>query len=141
MKELAFQSLIAKAAREVGGFAHKMSSRFLVGVPDLLLQLPSKYTGMWEVKIDDMPKMKSEITPAVTPLQLKWLREYINSDGVGGVISGVRSDKGLYIKVYRMVGDEETMPPLAVDDYVLLPRGRREEVIVSEICKYTPNQS
>lgn len=135
MDELGFQNLIIKAVRREGGFGHKMSNRFLVGVPDLLLKLKTVSSGLWEVKMVDRPKHKKTVMLNVSPLQAKWLSQFHAVGGPCGVIAGMRSDEGLSIGVYPFRHLEDEPPPyeVCVSSFVLLPKGARESTIVSTI--------
>lgn len=133
MNELRFQKLIVDAVRSVGGFAHKMSSKFLIGVPDLFLKLPAHVPGMWEVKINDMPKRTNGVKLDITPLQLKWLSDYAHSGGVAGVISGLRDGTRLLIRAERVLCINRECPVMEVENYAELLRGKREYTICDEI--------
>lgn len=139
MKELAFQQLIVQAVRSDGGFAHKMSAKFLIGVPDLFLKLASSIPGMWEVKIDDVPKKSTEVRLKVTELQLKWLRDYASAGGLAGVISGLRSGPRLFIQAKRVKNADREEPTMDVAGYRELLRGKRDGGIIDEI-KRASNQ-
>ncbi len=56
MNELGMQALIVDVVCRHGGFAQKLSNRFLVGVADLLVKLPGYPAGVLEVKQRDLPK-------------------------------------------------------------------------------------
>lgn len=49
-KELALQTNIIKSVRSDGGYGRKMSNRFLIGIPDLLIALPPFAPILAEVK-------------------------------------------------------------------------------------------
>jgi len=53
--ELSIQSSLVKEAFALGGYALKMSNRFLVGVPDLLVHLPASPTVIVEIKLAVAP--------------------------------------------------------------------------------------
>jgi hypothetical protein len=74
--ELHYQSEIVKAVNHSGGYALKISHRYLAGVPDLLLK-PKEWTHpqFWEVKRDDLPVPFRPLRIKATPLQRKTLRD------------------------------------------------------------------
>ena len=133
MKELAFQKLIMQAVRSDGGFAHKMSAKFLIGVPDLFLKLASSIPGMWEVKINDCPTKSTTVKLAVTELQLKWLRDYASAGGLAGIISGLRAGPRLFIQAKRVKNADRDEPTMDVSGYRELLRGKRDQGIIDEI--------
>lgn len=102
MKETDLQSLTIKAVRLHGGAAHKLSNRFLVGVSDLLVKLPLLPAALLEVKYDERAKFDpaAPITPGVTPLQHKFLKDYHAAGMACGVLSFLKADGRLlaYIK-------------------------------------------
>ena len=88
MKEVDFQTRIKAAVIDMGGFSFKMANRFLVGVSDLLVQLPTFSTSLWEVKIRPFPRQSYSggVEAPLTPLQKKFMRQYLAAGGFGGVI-------------------------------------------------------
>lgn len=82
LNELHLQSKCVDAVREMGGFAQKCSNRFLIGVPDLLVQLPGYTTSFWEVKWTPVIALK----PDPTVKQKVWLRDFTKAGGFCGVI-------------------------------------------------------
>lgn len=137
MKELAFQQLIVQAVRSEGGFAHKMSAKFLIGVPDLFLKLAASIPGMWEVKIDNVPVKSTVVRLKVTDLQLKWLRDYASAGGLAGVISGLRAGPRLFIQAKRVKNADHDEPTMDVAGYRELLRGKRDQGIIDEIKRAT----
>lgn len=96
MREVDCQSKVIKAVRDAGGAAHKLSNRFLVGVPDLLCQLPTYAAFLLEVKLDKRTKVFSPVRPDVTPLQFKFLSEYNRAGMATGVLSFVQINRELW---------------------------------------------
>jgi hypothetical protein len=93
MKELEFQTLVRKAVEREGGFGLKMSNRFLVGVPDLLVHLPGAPTMVLEAKFS---KVASTVRPyrlELSPRQSLTLRQMAGAGMVAGVVSLIRTDK------------------------------------------------
>lgn len=87
--EIKLQREIVEVVRAAGGFAFKLSNRFLIGVPDLFVKLPWHSAAFYEVKLAKLPAAtrKTEIELAVTPLQDKFLREAHAAGVRTGVIS------------------------------------------------------
>lgn len=50
MNELDFQATLTKSAKHLGGYGRKISSRFTVGIPDLLLAVPKFCPVLVEAK-------------------------------------------------------------------------------------------
>lgn len=139
MTELEAQRLVVKAAKSVGGTGWKLSNRFLIGVPDLLICVPGQSTGIWEVKMNDKPKGE-EITLKLTPLQEKTLSDLDNAGGYCGVISFLRTtgevemDAFLY-KTLRYEDIWIKKHRVSVSSHEKLKRGHREEGIVRVLNK------
>lgn len=95
MKELDCQKLIVDAVREHGGMAHKMAHRFLVGVADLLVKLPGYPAAIIEVKLEQLRTggKTTLITPDVTVLQDKFIKNYYNAGMTAGVASFIEYDR------------------------------------------------
>lgn len=76
MNELALQKWIVDVVTERGGFAMKMSHRFLVGVPDLLIK--TSYIAaptVIEVKLVKFKKeLQKQVVPEVSVLQRRYLK-------------------------------------------------------------------
>jgi hypothetical protein len=91
VQELDLQRRVVNLVNGTGnGFAHKMSHRFLVGVPDLLVKIsgPRAYPAMLiEVKKDERPKVQHTVTLDVTKQQERFLLRAARS----GVLCGVMS--------------------------------------------------
>lgn len=48
--ELGEQTHVIKSVRKIGGYGRKISHRFHIGIPDLLLVVPGYVPGIWEMK-------------------------------------------------------------------------------------------
>ena len=76
MNELAFQTEILRSAKETGGYGHKMSDRWKVGVPDLSVAMPSCGIVFFECKalqeVTDNFKRKT----GITKIQMETLANY-----------------------------------------------------------------
>lgn len=92
MKETDLQTEIKASVIEQGGYSIKMSNRFLVGIPDLLIALPPFAPSMFEVKelgecVDSFDRQLG-----VTPLQgrnLAKISACYGSVDVSGVLVGL----------------------------------------------------
>lgn len=142
--ELDCQRLVVKAVREHGGFGFKMSNRFLAGIPDLLIQHETLGTGLWEVKLDKYHPRQQVFKLKLTELQKKTLKDFAAAGGFCGVISFLKSQQELKMIAlsYQVLefGDH-LIPPFTThpSSYKVLPRGRREETIMS-ILKWAHNE-
>src|SRR5580692_714296 len=110
MNELDAQRLVVQAAKSVGGYGFKLSNKFLIGIPDLLVQLPRQSTGLWEVKINDKPRVVEEVSLKLTPLQDKVLADFSAAGGFCGVISFLRTTGDIEMDafLYRTLAYEDT---------------------------------
>ena len=87
MNELKFQSELVKAALAEGGYAHKLSNRFLAGIPDLLVKLPDYSACLIECK-HIRRKHRSDyvtFTPKVTALQNINMLDFQKAGGASGL--------------------------------------------------------
>lgn len=48
--ELGEQTHFIRSVRQIGGYGRKISHRFQIGIPDLLLVIPGYVPGIWEMK-------------------------------------------------------------------------------------------
>lgn len=90
--ELRYQRLIIEVVRDMDGAAFKLSSRFLVGVPDLLIKLPGYEALLLEVKQGPMPVRLDKVALAVTPAQKKFLSDFAAAGMATGIASFVQKD-------------------------------------------------
>jgi len=94
MSELARQKDVIDVARAEGGAGYKSSNRFLNGVCDLVIKVPSFPVMHLEAKYALAPVRKDTVHLDLTALQHDFLREMHNAGGMAGVISFVeRSTK------------------------------------------------
>lgn len=121
MNELDMQKYVVDSVNHAGGFAFKMSHRFLVGVPDLLVKLPTEYlkmqmenkrpAGILEVKQRDKPKSDIEFGLDVTPQQRHFLIRARQAGMPTGVISFMQERgkgvKGLHMAIYTLTRIEQ----------------------------------
>ena len=102
MDELQFQSAIIKSVKGSGsgGMAFKSSNRFLIGVPDLYVSIPRCGTGFVECKIGDMPAKSDYVSIGVSPAQGAFMRKLRKANTIVGVMSALRTKKGLYVAIF-----------------------------------------
>ncbi len=141
-REVDLQSKCIDAIRELGGFAQKMSNRFLIGVPDVLCQLPENTTSFWEVKV--RPTIYQNPDPS--PKQKIWLRDFTKAGGFCGVIYFVRgikvNDVLFTIRAASEFDLNDISKPwrVASDDYKRLPRGCKFQPFKEEIMRVHENR-
>ncbi len=82
-KELALQSEICKSVRAQGGYALKLSHRFIVGVPDLLICMPGYPAMLIEVKDLGVVTDKFDLKVPVTPKQREELKKFNEAGDLG----------------------------------------------------------
>lgn len=92
MKELDFQRHLVKAALAQGGYAFKMSHRFLVGIPDLFVKLPSYPTTLIECKMGTI-NARREVSVDLTPKQRKSLRDARKAGQAAGWVVACPANK------------------------------------------------
>lgn len=87
MKEVDIQRELVKEARSLGGYAHKLTNAFTIGIPDLLIKLPMHPAALVEAKVEHWPKTdKGHIAIDPTPQQLKHLRDAHTAGMVAGMV-------------------------------------------------------
>jgi len=95
VKEVELQRLIIDVVEEVGGASHKLSNRFLIGIPDLLVKVPGYQAALIEVKLNKFAAPKNKRVKShvfkldVTVPQQTILGEYDAAGMTCGVLSGV----------------------------------------------------
>lgn len=94
MIETQLQGHLVAATIEAGGFAVKVSHRFIIGVADLWVQFPG-LIGVWiEVKlIKDIPA-RGVARVDLTPHQRKYIRGVEAAGGRAGWLLGVETKPG-----------------------------------------------
>lgn len=89
--ETDIQRQLINSAEETGGYGLKLSNRFIVGVPDLILAMPiPPMYSFIEMKKDDWPKTSDVVTWGVTKIQENTLVTMQNA--------GLRAAMGIAIK-------------------------------------------
>jgi len=140
MNELDLQRLVVQSVKMNGGTGWKMSNKFLVGIPDLILCLPGQGIGVWEVKQTMMPKTVEHVILKPTALQEKVLNDVTEAGGFCGIISFIRGRRELYCGVYlyktlRYADEFIKKHQIAISSHEPLPRGEREGKIVDLITR------
>lgn len=144
MNELAMQALVVKTVNDAGGFAMKLSHRFLVGVPDTLVKLPGFVAaGLLEVKRHDLSPMGVRANMSfkldVTIAQRRYLRDAAQADMPSGVMSFIQTGRGAGSLLLRVLTFRD-----AVDqEYMVYPdehRGLGDAGIVSQIYEWLERQ-
>lgn len=103
MNELKCQGLAVAAVNKAGGFAYKMSHRFLVGVVDLFVKLPDCNAMMIEAKFHRLsPKAHDDVTwdLGVTAPQRRFLERAHKAGITTGVVSFLYIGRSLHSCMY-----------------------------------------
>jgi hypothetical protein len=95
MNELRLQRKLIEKAKAEGGFAMKMSHKFMIGVPDLIIQLPHHPTAFVEVKILKYKNWPEQVRLKMTAQQRKFLKRLQKAGGLAGWIVGIEHLAGL----------------------------------------------
>lgn len=111
MNELAMQKLVVDAIKDDGGFAMKLSNRFMVGVVDLLVKPKNRTSSaVLEVKQRPLPSDPSrEFVLEVTTPQKKFLGAAAEHTFNSGVVSfvyckGKRNNRlGVFMSSYESI--------------------------------------
>lgn len=97
MKEVALQGLVVDLVNEHGGYARKLSHKFLVGISDLLVKMPEYPAIKIEVKQRIcQPNVDREFE--LTDLTVLQKRDLLEAQAAGmncGVLSFVQTKNGL----------------------------------------------
>lgn len=136
MNELDAQRLVIESVHSHGGFAVKLSHRFMVGVSDLLVQIPDLPTGLWEVKMDDLPKQNDYVQLKPTAKQVRFLEKFKKAGGHSGLISFVRTRNSLSVWIRAMENVPAGMK-IPVTSYTILERGQRGHMIFNLLKEAT----
>lgn len=106
MNELECQQLVIDAVEETGGRGLKFNSRFVIGVPDLLLQMPGHGAMILEAKLH---KFSAKTLAAghliedigATAKQKIYLRDWREAGMLTGVVSFIM-EQGADVRSLRM---------------------------------------
>jgi hypothetical protein len=128
MNELDVQGLIVKDCKEQGGYAIKLSNRFVAGVPDLLLAMPMVGSAFAEVKL-----LKGESTVVlVTSLQVLTIKK-MQKAGIHAGIMAVRSlGEGNYALYIACLMDEDIF---RIRGYKQLTRRKGEPWPIGDVIR------
>ncbi len=107
MIETEAQQLVIDAAEEVGGRGVKFNNRFIVGVPDLLIQLPGHRAMILEAKLFKFSAKTLAASHRIedigaTAKQKMYLRDWNYAGMLTGVVSFVM-EQGADVRSLRMV--------------------------------------
>lgn len=84
-KEIDVQSKLMHAANDLGGHAFKSNNRFLIGVPDLSVQLPGLAHCFIEVKYMRNGFIREKEAPLdLTPHQRRFIVDHVEAGGCAG---------------------------------------------------------
>jgi hypothetical protein len=88
MDELDIQTAIVKNLKDRGHFGHKLAHKFLVGVPDLLVQVRKYGSAILEVKFETyaVPLTTIAISTTLFVPQWRFLRNVHNSGMAAGLL-------------------------------------------------------
>lgn len=137
MKELDCQGLIKRAVVSRGGFCIKLSHRFIVGVPDLLVKIPGRAAMLIEVKWARAPKRKDYMLE-ITPRQAQVLRQAEAAGMITGVASFLKDPTLLgfrIVPVTSFVGETEL--EMSTNDYDWATTRERDELIYRKLLDFT----
>jgi hypothetical protein len=91
------------------GHAYKASSRFLVGVADVLVKLPQWPAGFLEVKQRDWPATDARFLLDITHAQQIFLRRFNAAGMPTGVASFLQMGSGAGFKLWLNISSWETI--------------------------------
>lgn len=96
MSELSLQRDVIESVEARGGFAKKLSNRFLIGVADLYVKLP-RHPGVFiEVKDEKLPKKSDHVLLGLTPLQRRFLMDAHRAGDNAAVLSFIAAPNKLW---------------------------------------------
>lgn len=126
MNEIDFQTLIINSIKNEGGYGRKLSHRFLVGIPDLLLKLAPYGTRsllvLAEVKllrVSEKYDLRREPKIGITPRQTQELIKFENSC----IIVGVQRNNVLS-SVHVIRSSYDIFPYFAMGNLAVVDKGR-----------------
>lgn len=118
MMEVEFQRNICNAARAEGGYAHKRSNRFMVGIVDLLIKMPAAPAAIIECKMVTIPKQHNTVIHIdMTKLQRADLKEFRRAGGWSGYMLCAPAPK-LRDKYYIYMGSALDQENLGISDFI-----------------------
>src|SRR6266481_2711151 len=137
MKELAIQKRIIDAVCAHGGMAFKLSNRFLKGVSDLLIKLPSQPALLAEVKVHVVPRTKGtriRLDTDITVMQRKFMYDFENVGMACCVISALYEPvKNYQTRSMRIGIFPSVVQEVEIDLYTVVPRGKFEATVINQI--------
>lgn len=127
MRELKFQTKLVKSTRAQGGYARKLSHRFVIGIPDLIVHIPNYAPFLLEVKYFPEVSPNSNKLIPTTPKQQLELTEFnsvnIDAGSTAGVAIGFCINKRKGLKVYTPEDTHFTLKEGLDDPDALTPKG------------------
>ena len=136
MQELDLQNRVVKAVRaSQGGAAHKLSHRFLVGVPDLLIKVPKYPVMIVEVKKNERPKVQDHVTLDLTVNQERFLAQWATAGVMCGVMSFLYRirPRGLWVQLLPIRAVMATECKMWLENYVQLDD---DQFLLPMICNF-----
>lgn len=115
--ELHYQRRMIEAIEGLGGKGFKTSCRFLVGMPDLVFQVPYTPTCFLEAKYSPAPRKKLTVSLKVTGPQTRFLKSMHEAGAVTGVVSFISKDAGLGIAIRTIAEIERVGFNLVISDH------------------------
>lgn len=113
MNELEAQSLFVRDANNQGGFARKISHRFVLGIADIYVKMPGADAAWIECKLERMPVRRVALPLELTPHQRRFLKDNRAAGGVSLWLLMVQTPKGML----GLCGDDLDMTEIMVSDY------------------------
>lgn len=124
MNELNYQNWVINTILTNGGYAHKMSHRFIIGVSDLMIKLPKHPATLLEVKLQHIGITTSAqhcFQLDVTKIQQNFLLRYYNVGMACGVMSfierGRKGRRAAGMQIYSMPELTELNYRVQVDNH------------------------
>lgn len=135
MLETRYQKLICDVVKDHGGFAFKTSNRFLIGVPDLFVQLVEG--AFIEVKRDQWTSKTQSVDVLITAKQDQYLK---NLEAAGMRLAGVASfvERGSFMLGFaiRSYSDYRVSREFREDVYQWSPKRTQKTLIWNVVREY-----
>lgn len=138
--EVDYQKLICDVVKEAGGFGKKLSNRFLVGVPDLLLLHPDWTPGIYEVKLNKKPIRKDIVNLEVTVPQENFLRAIEPMNMIAAVFSILRDGNDFGVAIKTITCFDKRRIQIAVNDYIWKHYADRKAIIWHALWQFNTQE-
>lgn len=142
MNELAAQSFVVDAVCNAGGAAHKMSNRFLIGVADLSVKLPSRPCMFVEVKLEHIGRttkpahqFKLDVTVPQSKFLLKYQKAGMSVCVLSFVERGGLGRRGLSVAAFKLDKLILTRYVVAVCGHIEVPLSTAGENVLISILE------